>query len=160
MASIEVKQISSLCKTHMQCHACYRFRVRKIGKNTPIGVCVYIRSAHDVLHVCMTWKWATHVCSKNLWTPATISWRLFAHFHSRKRVACKGLQHARMNISAGPWRTRYSLAFSCACFRIVKAGRILVPAPASEHRGQGYDRSHTHASLLRDACALIMIPKR
>ena len=38
-----------------------------------------------------------------------------------------------------------------ACFRVVKAGRILVPAPATGHHGQRYDRSRTHAFLLRDA---------
>ena len=42
----------------------------------------------------------------------------------------------------------------------VKAGARLVPAPATGHRGQRYQRSCTHASLLRDACMLIMIQKR
>ena len=51
--------------------------------------------------------------------------------------------------------------FSYACFRVVKAGAILVPAPATRHRGQRYDRydrsrTHANASLLRDACMLIM----
>ena len=31
--------------------------------------------------------------------------------------------------------------FSCACFRAVKAGGILVPESATGHREQRYDRS-------------------
>ena len=54
-----------------------------------------------------------------------------------------------------PW-VYYMHAF----FRVVKAGRILVLTPATGHRAQRYNRSRTHASLLRDACMLIMIRKR
>ena len=126
-------------------------------KNTPISVCVYIYSAHSVLRVYYIQKKAAHACCKNLRTPATISRRLFAHFCSWKHSASMGLQHAGMNVSAG---LSLLFPFSCECFRVVKAGQILVPAPATGHRGQCYDHSHTHASLLRDACMLIMIRKR
>ena len=58
-------------------------------------------SAHGVLRVCMTRKWALHACRKNLLAPATISWRLFAHFCTRRHAASVGLQHAHMNVSVG-----------------------------------------------------------
>ena len=83
------------------------------------------------------------------------------HFRTRKHAASEGLIHARINVSAGlSEHTLYSLPFSRVCFRVVKAGAILVPAPATGHHGQRYDRSRTHASLLWDACMLIMIRKR
>ena len=40
--------------------------------------------------------------------------------------------------------------FSCACLRVVKAGRILVPDPATVHCGQRCDRAsvaETHACM-------------
>ena len=70
-------------------------------KNAPINVCLYTRSAHGVLHVYTIRKWAAraHACRKNLWTPATISLWLFAHFFTRKHAASVGLRHACMNVS-------------------------------------------------------------
>ena len=75
MASIEVKQISSSCKTRMR-----------------VSVSVYEKYANhcfrrSVLTVCMTWKWAVYAIRKNLW-----SW---------KHAASMGLWHASMHVSAG-----------------------------------------------------------
>ena len=94
MASFEVKQISSSYKTRM----CVT--VSKYEKKTPISVCVYVPSAHSVLRVFMIRKRA-YAYLKNLLTPVTISWQLFAHFYIRKHAASMGLGFARMNMSAG-----------------------------------------------------------
>ena len=67
-------------------------------KNTPISVCVYIRSAHRAF--CVR-KRAAYACRKNLWIPASISWWLLAHSCTWKHAASMGLRHARMNVSAG-----------------------------------------------------------
>ena len=102
-----------------------------------ISVSVYTCSADGVLRVYTIRKWAAHACRKNLWTPATISWWLFAHFRSRKRAASMGLRHACMNVSAGlndapatpfPYLAHVSVLY-------IKAGRIFVPALATGHHG-------------------------
>ena len=73
-------------------------------KNTLITVCVYVCSAHSVLHVRMTRKRAAYA-----------QWRIVQMFeyrqhseddclrlfHTRKRAAYMGLRHASMNASAG-----------------------------------------------------------
>ena len=81
MASIEVKQMSSSCKTQMH----VTVSVYEKYTNQCLRICLYIRSTLGVLRVFMTPKWAAHACRKNLWMPATINWWLFAHFRSRKR---------------------------------------------------------------------------
>ena len=69
------------------------------------------------------------------------------------------LVHACMNVSAG-LNNAHATPFPSFVLYI-KAGRIiLVPAPATGHRGQRYDRSRTHASLLWEARMLIMIWKQ
>ena len=110
MASIEVKQISST-------HACYRFRGWKIRQS----VVVYIRIAHGVFHVCMTWKWAPHACRKNLWMTAKIIWWLFAHFRSQKRAASVGLRHACINVSMGISNTYTTLSLLSRMFSCCKS---------------------------------------
>ena len=60
-----------------------------------------VRSTCSVLRVCMTRKQTVYAYRKNLWMPATISWRLFAHFRTWKHAASVGLRHASMNVSVG-----------------------------------------------------------
>ena len=125
-------------------------------KNMPISVWVYILSAHGVLRVYTIRKWAAHVCRKSLWIPATISWRFFAHFRTRRHAASVGLVHAHMNVSAGlseacPTPSLVSRMFPCCK---IWHNITVVPAPATGYRGQRYDCSCTHAFLLWDAWML------
>ena len=147
MASIEVKQISSSCKTRMstpvsvyekygnQWLRIYTYRARRFECMYDTEVSCAWASNNQLTIVCVFLY--TETCSfRGSWTRT----------HERFRWS--------------KWRTRYSLPFSCACFRVVKASRMLVSAPATGHHGQHYDCSRSHASLLRDACMLIMIQKR
>ena len=115
-----------------------QFPCWKIRQQT---VCVCVRNAHSIFHLCVRQKWATYAYRTNLWMPATISWRLVAHFHTRKHAAAAyvGLRHACMHVSAGLSDAYTTLSLWCACFRVVKAGEILVPDPATGHCGQCYD---------------------
>ena len=84
MTFIEVKQNSSSCKTRMHVNV----SVHKKYANQCI---LYKHSTHGVLHVYTIRKRAAQCahachCHKNLWTPATISWWLFAHFGTRKHA--------------------------------------------------------------------------
>ena len=71
------------------------------SKNMPISVCVYISSPHGVFRVYTIRKCTAYAYCINLWTLATISWRLFAPFRTRKHAASVCLWHAHMNISTG-----------------------------------------------------------
>ena len=153
MASIEVKQISSSCKKCMH----VSFSLYKKYANQCL--CIYV--AH------------TAFCMFILYI-SKLRMRVVKNFELRQQSADDCLRilytetfsfpgsttrtHERFRWSK--WRTGYFRPFSRACFRVVKAGGILVPAPATGHRGQRYDGSRTHASLLRDACMLIMLWKR
>ena len=130
MASIKVKQISSSCKTRM--------RVTISVYEKYANQCLRKHSAHGVLCVYKKRKRAVHACRKNLWIPASISWRLFAHFGTRKHAASVGLIHARMNASAGLSDAYITLSLLSRMFPCCKSRAILVPAPATGHRGQCY----------------------
>ena len=94
MAPIEVKRISSSSQTPtVSPFPC--------TKNTLSTVCVYVRSAHSNLRVCMMRKRAAYACRTNLCITATISWRVFAFDRTRKRAAYVGLRHAHIKASAG-----------------------------------------------------------
>ena len=138
-----------------------QFPCWKIRQQT---VCVCVRNAHSIFHLCVRRKWATYAYRTNLCIPATISWRLVAHFHTRKHAAAAyvGLRHACMHVSAGLSDAYTTLSLWCACFRVVKAGEILVPDPATGHCGQCYDPNRyaqSHTSLFRHLCMLILIRK-
>ena len=82
MASIEVKQIASSCKTRM------RITVSVYEKYANHCLRIYsTRSVCSVLHVCMTRKGAAYAYRTNLWL--------------RQHTASVGLVYARMNVSAG-----------------------------------------------------------
>ena len=126
----------------------------------PITVCVYTRSVHSVLCVCMTRKRAVYVHRKNLLIPATISWRLFAHFCIRKHAASVALIHAHTNASAGLSDASTTLSllsrvFPCCKSRPNISSSSCYWAPWAALRSY----SRTQASLLQDACMLIMIRK-
>ena len=108
----------------------------------PISVCAYMRSAHVVLRVCMTGKWAAHACRKNALNAGNNQLTIVCAFSFTETCRfCGSTTRTHERFLWSKWRTRYSLPFSCACLRVVIAGRILVPAPAT---------------WLRDACILIM----
>ena len=96
MTFIEEKQISSLYKTRMR----VTVSVYEKKANHCLRTCTSC-TLHSVLRACMTRKRAAYAYGTNLWIPATISWRLFAHFCTRKHAASMGLRHASMNVSAG-----------------------------------------------------------
>ena len=137
MASIKVKQISSSSKTHM------RVTVSVYEKYANQCLHMYnvyvVHNAHGVLRIYTIWKRAAHVCRKNLWIPASISWRLFAHFRTQKLAASVGLRHSGMNVSAGLSDTCTTHSLLLRMFPVKKAGRILVPDPATVHCGRRCD---------------------
>ena len=116
MASIEVKQISSLCKTRM--HATVSVYEKYANQRLRIYVghmsfCMFMRYASELRNA--------HACRKNLWTPATISWWLFAHFCTRKRAASVGLRHICMNVSVGLSDTYTTLSLLSRMFLCCKS---------------------------------------
>ena len=128
---------------------------------------MYIYLAHTAFSVSTSIQydteagWAAYAYRTNLWMPATISWWLFANFHTQKHAASVGLRHACMNVSAGlseAYATP-SLLLWRACIPVVKAGWMFILDPATEHCGQRCDRNRMHAFLFREACMLIMIRK-
>ena len=139
-------QIFSLCKTRMH------VTISIYEKYATYMYIVYMQRTQH-FELCMTRKRASYAYHTNLWMPATTSWRLFEHFHTRKHAASVGFRHARMNVSAGQVTHTLQFPFWHACFRVVKAGWILVPDPATGHHGR-------RTSLFRHACMLIRTRKR
>ena len=155
MASIEVKQISSSCKK------CMRVSFSLYKKYANQCLCIYV--AHTAF--CVFILYGSKLRMRVVKTfelrqqSADDCLRIFVHRDIQLPwVYCTTRTHECFRWSK--WRTGYFRPFSRACFRVVKAGGILVPAPATGHRGQRYDGSCTHASLFWDACMLIMLWKR
>ena len=138
-------------------HACYPFRIRKIRNS----VFAYIYVVH--MAFCVFRRYRSELRMRVVKTLNTGNNQLMivCAFLYTKTCSFRGSHtHMHYHFCGSKWHKRYSLPFSRTCFCVVKAGAILVPAPATGHRGQRYDRSRTHASLLQDACMLIMIRKR
>ena len=93
MASIEVKRISSSCKTRMRVPV----SVYENYANHCLRIYSYTRSARSILRVCMT---------RNKLRMRTL----------RKHAASLGLIHARMNASAGLSDANSTLSFLARLF--------------------------------------------
>ena len=112
-------------------------------KNTLISVGVYEHTAHSVLCVCMTQKWAAYACRTNLWMPATISWRLFAHLHTLMNIS-EGLSNAYAALSL------LARLLCCKSLRDISSGSC---------HGVLWAALRSHTSLFRHACMVILIRK-
>ena len=126
----------------------------------PISVCIYIYVAH--MAFCMFIQYGSELRMRVIKTLNIGNNQLMivCAFLYTKTCSFRGSHtHMHYHFCGSKWHKRYSLPFSRTCFGVVKAGAILGPAPATGHRGQRYDPSRTHASLLLNASMLIMIQK-
>ena len=133
MASIEVKQISSLCKTRM--------RVTVSVYKTYANHClrIYTRSAHSVLRVCMTRKQAVYAYHKNLWI--------------RQHSASVGFIHARMNISAGLSDASTTVVFTQ---QKESSGKCLLCISIKQRIDNMYTQVAIHTFILSSSFSLLL----
>ena len=126
-------------------HACYRFRGQKI----PQSVFAYIYVVHTDFCMFIWYRSELHMCVVKTGNNQQMIICAFLYTETCSFCGPKPRMHERFRGSK--WRIHYSLfPFSRACFHVVKAGRILVPDPATVHCGQRYDRAsvaETHACM-------------
>ena len=144
--------------------ACYRFHVpvQKIHQSlfaymyvAHTAFCVYVWHGNG-LHMC-----TSIVQNTNLWMLATISWRFFAHFCTRKHAAYVDLAHTCKCFSAGISDAYATPSLLTRLFPCCKGRRnIYFRSCHSGTVGSATIVTDTHTSLFRHACMLILIRKR